>query len=457
MGYSVPAEQCDDFSKSRRLLLAHVAPEDQPRLEVALREFAGGIPVASMDYRIIGDDLVERWIESEWFVELSPDGTPLKGFFTNLDITSRKAAEEQFRRSEESFRQLADSMPQMVWTAAGNGSLNYYNARWHEFTGFGGESYGDIANWEPLLHSDDLRPCLDGWSGSVQSGEPYRIEYRLWDRRARRYCWHLGRALPVRDKDGSIVKWIGTCTDIDEQKRTEEDLRRANLALEQFAFAASHDLQEPLRNIAIYTELFTKTYGASVNEQGNMFLGIILQGAQRMSRLISDLLAYTRVAGPDGEPVTIVDVEKVLGHVLNNLGHAVQENRAAITHDTLPSVSVKDVHLEQLLQNLIGNALKYRKDDEPPQVHVSAQRQDSHWCILVRDNGIGIAPEYKDEIFGVFKRLHAGGDKYSGTGIGLAICHKIVTSYGGRIWVESQPSQGATFHFTLPAALERGP
>ncbi len=419
-------------------------------MATALRDVAEGKPVAKLDYRVLGDDRIERWIESEWFAEIDPGGKPVKSFLTNLDITDRKAAQERLRDSEERFRQLADSMPQMVWTARRNGFLDYYNARWYEFTGLGTEWQGDLANWEPILHPDDVKQCCDAWYGSVQKGEAYRTEYRLWDRRAMRYCWHLGRALPIRDEAGGIVKWIGTCTDIDEQKRSEEYLRRANQALEQFAFAASHDLQEPLRNIAIFSQLFKQRCGANLSEEGNMFLGTIVEGAQRMGRLVSDLLKYAQIAGMDGEPAANVDAEKVFEQVLKTLHQAMQESHARITRDTLPSVPVKDVHLEQLLQNLVGNALKYRTENEPPRVHVSALRQDGQWHFAVEDNGIGIGPEYREKIFGVFKRLHGREEKFSGTGIGLAICRRIVESYGGRIWVESELGHGATFHFTVP-------
>ena len=200
------------------------------------------------------------------------------------EVTERRRIEEQLRvlndtleqrvmertdalrESEARFRELADSMPPMVWTARGDGHLDYYNARWYEFTGFLPDRYGDLANWEPLIHPDDLKACHEAWLRSMESGASYRIEHRLWDRRANRYCWYLGRALPVRDEAGRIVKWIGTCTDIDEEKRTEEELRRANQALEQFAFAASHDLQEPLRNIVVLTQLVQQRYSAKLDE-----------------------------------------------------------------------------------------------------------------------------------------------------------------------------------------------
>jgi len=234
-------------------------------------------------------------------------------------------------------------------------------------------------------------------------------------------------------------------------RENETRLRHANQALEHFAFAASHDLREPLRKVAIYSELFQKRYGANLNEEATMYLGNIVEGAQRTGRLLSDLLEYTQVAGRDGQAATIVDGEKVLDRVLRNLDHAVQESHARITHDTLPSVLIRDVHLEQLLQNLIGNAIKYKNDDETPQVHVSALQQDGRCHFVVQDNGIGIAPEDHESVFGVFKRLHPTGEKYSGTGIGLAICQKIAENYGGRIWVESELGHGATFHFTVPA------
>ena len=450
MGYTLPPGEHADFSNGARLLLEHVVHEDRPHVATALREVAVGKPVARLDYRVQGDDQIERWIESEWFAEVDPDGKPLKSFLTNLDITDRKAAQEQLRHSEERFRQLADSMPQMVWTARSDGYLDYYNARWYQFTELETEWQGDLANWEPILHPDDVKQCRDTWYGSVQTGTPYRTEYRLWDQRTMRYCWYLGRALPIRDEGGAVVKWIGTCTDIDEQKRLEEYLRRANQALEQFAFAASHDLQEPLRNITIFSQLFKQRCGANLSEDGNMFLGTIVEGARRASVLVSDLLKYAQIAGVDGEPAIDGDAEKVFEQVLKTLQQATRESDAKITHDTLPSVRIRDVHLEQLLQNLIGNALKYRTENEPPRVHISALQESGQWHFMVQDNGIGIGPEYREKIFGVFKRLHATGERYSGTGIGLAICRRIVESYGGRIWVESEPGHGATFHFTVP-------
>jgi signal transduction histidine kinase len=226
-------------------------------------------------------------------------------------------------------------------------------------------------------------------------------------------------------------------------------LRRANVALEEFAYAASHDLQEPLRNVAIYAQLFTKRYGANLGEEPCRFLGIINEGAQRMAQLITALLEYAQADYLD-EPTPMADGEEVFGQVLQNLNRSVEESRAAITHDTLPSVPIKAVHLEQLLQNLIGNALKYKKDGEPLRVHVSASQDDGQWHFSITDNGVGIESQYQAKVFALFKRLHNPRGEFAGAGMGLAICQRIVERYGGRIWVDSEVGHGATFHFTIP-------
>ena len=229
-------------------------------------------------------------------------------------------------------------------------------------------------------------------------------------------------------------------------------LRRANEALEEFAYAASHDLQEPLRNVAIYAELFTKRYGANLNEEACRFLGIINEGAQRMGQLISGLLEYARADHLD-EDTPISDGGEVLEQVLQNLSRSLQESGAVITHEKLPSVPMKAVHLEQLLQNLIGNALKFTKDGEPPRVHISATQHENQWRFSITDNGVGIERQYQAKVFGLFKRLHSPRGEYAGAGMGLAICQRIVERYGGRIWLDSEVGHGATFHFTIPALL----
>lgn len=361
------------------------------------------------------------------------------------DITQQKRTEHALRESRENFRQLADSMPQMVWTARPEGSADYYNERWYEFTGFSRD--GAVSeSWDPLIHPSDLPSFQQSWAASVQTGSPSNLECRFWDRHENRWRWFVVRAVAVRSASGGIAKWFGTCTDIDEQKRVEDELRRANQDLEQFAYSASHDLQEPARSVKIFSELLAKDAG--IDDDSREYLTYLMRGATRMEMLVRDLLKYTQVTKFEG-PSAAADAGEALASTLGTLGVMIAETGAQIIAGPLPAVCVHAIHLHQLFQNLIGNAIKYRSPDRPPIIRITAERQQEHWLFSVADNGIGIEPRYTENIFGLFKRLH-NDEKYSGTGIGLAICRRIVDRYHGRIWVESTPGEGSTFFFTLP-------
>jgi hypothetical protein len=238
------------------------------------------------------------------------------------------------------------------------------------------------------------------------------------------------------------------------RRRVEEDLARkvdelarSNADLEQFAYVASHDLQEPLRMVTAYTQLLSERYAGKLDENADKYLGYASEGAQRMQILIQDLLAFSRV-GRNGSNYSSVDCNEVMAEVLKTLAPTIQESGAVVTPSELPRVWSDRTQVTQILQNLIGNAIKFR-DKEAPKVSISAEKAGAYWQFSVRDNGIGIAPEYAENIFVVFQRLHARTE-YPGNGIGLAICKKIVERNGGKIWFESQPGSGATFKFTLP-------
>ncbi|MGH9619731.1 MAG: PAS domain S-box protein, partial [Bryobacteraceae bacterium] len=363
------------------------------------------------------------------------------------DITESKRMRAALLESDARFRQLADTMPQIVWTTGPDGRPDYYNERWYQFTGFSRILPPDVS-WESILHPDDAQRVHESWAGAIQSGQDYNVEYRFFDRRENRWRWFVARAVPVRDAAGQIVKWFGTCTDIDEQKRVENELRRANEDLQQFAFSASHDRREPLRTVKIYSELLTRRYSGALEADGLKFLGYVANGATRMEMLVRDLLAYTRVTESD-TALDITDANEGLEAALANLSGIIAESGAHVTAGPLPSLPVNGTHLQQLFQNLLGNAIKYRSPERTPIIRIGAERENEYWVFSVADNGIGIEPEYKENIFGLFKRLH-NSDEYSGTGIGLAICQRIVDRYHGRIWVESEPGQGSTFRFTLP-------
>jgi len=235
-----------------------------------------------------------------------------------------------------------------------------------------------------------------------------------------------------------------------EQRVVERtlELKRSNEDLEQFAYVASHDLQEPLRMINNYLQLLRQRYKDQLDANAHDFIGFALDGSKRMHQLIHDLLTYSRV-GTHGKELVPTDCEQIVADALANLTVAIEESRAEITHDLLPTVKGDEVQLTQLFQNLIGNAVKFR-GEAAPKVHVGVVRKGAEWEFTVRDNGIGIADQDFQRIFIVFQRLHSR-EKYPGTGIGLSVCKKIVERHGGRIWVESRIGKGTTFHFTMPA------
>ncbi len=376
-----------------------------------------------------------------------------------VDVTDQVMARQRIEESERQLRTLADSIPQLAWMAEPDGYIFWYNQQWYEYTGTTPDQMVGWG-WESVHDPDILPSVLERWRGSLRTGAPFEMEFPLRSARGE-FRWFLTRVTPLRDSSGKIVRWFGTNTDVMELKRVQselqrsnEELRRANQDLETFAYSASHDLREPLRTIAISAQLLERNYASRLPDSGIAFLGGILEGARRMDTLLTDLLSYTRVTRSIEPAVQPVDANTVLSAVLDNLKTAIAENQAVVTSDPLPVLLIHEAHLSLLLQNLIGNALKYRRQD-PPRVHISSSRSDGFWRFSVTDNGIGIDPEYREQVFELFKRLHSR-DEFSGSGVGLAICHRLVEHYGGRIWVDSAPGgPGSVFSFTIPDA-EKG-
>jgi PAS domain S-box-containing protein len=388
----------------------------------------------------VGDDelgvLVDRFNEMLTTIE-SRDAT------LRSALRDRGAALREAEHARERFHFMAESMPQKIFTANPQGSVDYFNRQWTEFTGLSFE--GSAWNWIDFVHPEDELPTLRAWSESIETGQTFHLQHRF--RRADGiYRWHLSRALAMKRPDGNISMWIASSTEIHEQKEKEEELRRANDDLQQFAYSASHDLQEPIRNVVVYSEIISRRYGSLVDSDGQMFLGFLMEGGRRLAKLIQDLLAYTRAAAIPGD-VAPVDSNVVLEQTLSSLAESIRETGAVVTYDRLPEVFMGEAHLHQLFQNLIGNALRYRTE-AAPRVKVSAVALNGAWRFSIQDNGIGVDPQYKEKIFGVFKRLNH--EHNGGTGIGLAICRRVVEIYGGRIWVESELGKGATFFFTIP-------
>jgi len=226
-----------------------------------------------------------------------------------------------------------------------------------------------------------------------------------------------------------------------------EELKRSNEELQQFAYITSHDLQEPLRTISSFTQLIERRYKGQMDSNADEFIIYIVDATRRMQELIKDLLEYSRVT-TKGEDFERVNIEEILQKTISNLHAAIEENDAMISYDELPEVMADSGQIGQLFQNLISNAIKFRKNDEPPEIHISSSKNENEYIFAIRDNGIGIEKEYYNRIFTVFQRLHTR-EEYQGTGIGLSITKKIIERHGGRIWVESEPNKGSTFYFTL--------
>ncbi len=362
------------------------------------------------------------------------------------ELRAKQAAEEIARR-EAQFRNLAEALPTLCWMAYGNGHVFWYNSRWYEFTGTNPERM-DGWGWQNVVDPEALPPVMEHWATTLRTGKNFEMVFPL--RKADgTFRPFLTRVVPIRDDGGRIVRWFGTNTDITGQKEIETELRNANADLEQFAYSASHDLQEPLRTVKIFSQLLAARSKQNLDAQALEYLDNVVTGAERMEALVRDLLLYARTTRFE-TPREPNDANLSLRAALLNLKGAIAESGAIINSEPLPSLPVQSTQLELLFQNLVGNAIKYRVPESAPVIGIAAKKLNGQWLFSVSDNGIGIEPEYKERIFGLFKRLHTS-DSYSGTGIGLALCRRIVERHHGRIWVESNPGEGSDFYFTLPA------
>ena len=369
------------------------------------------------------------------------------------DIRDRIAADAALRASEERFRLTFELAASGIAHVGLDGRLLLVNQSLCEILGYSKDELVGRSVKE-ISHPED-RDVTDTERLRVRRGEAdaARIEKRYLRKDGSTVWVDLAIAV-VRDAGGKPAYEIAIFDDITERKEAEaalhrahEELKRSNAELAQFAYVASHDLQEPLRMVSSYTQLLARRYSDKLDGDAREFMAYIVDGAARMKQLIEDLLAYSRV-GTRGRELRALAVEVPLRRAIMNLKSAIDESGASVSFDALPTLEADEMQLTQLFQNLIGNALKFRSASVP-RIHVSCVEKGNEWEFAVADNGIGIEPEYFERIFMVFQRLHNKGE-YPGTGIGLAICKKVVERHGGRIWVASRPGEGTTFFFTLP-------
>ena len=378
------------------------------------------------------------------------------------DVVERYRATKRLRVSEERFALAARGANDGIWDWDLTTDEVMLSPRWKSMLGYDQDELTDtIATWDALLRPDDKDAVWESMSRHL-AGDSDIYEGESWLRhKDGHYVPVLTRGFALRrGSDSAAQRFTGTITDLTELKTVEAslheaigELRRSNQELEQFAYVASHDLQEPLRMVASYTQLLARRYSDKLDQDAQDFIGYAVDGAARMQELIQDLLAYSRVT-TRGAPSTPVDVRGALDEALTNLEPAIAESEAVVTADDLPIVLGDRTQVVQVLQNLIGNSIKFRRPEVPPHVHLSARPDpddDGLYMFKVADDGIGVDPKYADHVFVIFRRLHAR-EEYPGTGIGLALCKRIVERHGGTIWLQPNLAEGTTINFTLPKA-----
>lgn len=457
-----------------------LSPEDIRGRPVA--ELLGGSAFARLAPRfarvmrgeeVAFEELVEyrhggpRWINALYTPHRDESGEILGCFVLVLDITSRKQAEREMAELAERYRFLADAMPQNVWTADAQGRLDYVNQRWCDYTGVLAEQARD-GRWGDIVHPDDAPETARRWRQAVATGERYAAEHRLRDASGR-YHWFLSLAIARRDQDGRVVQWVGTATNIDAQRRAYLELaearaelrrhadhlesevrqrtarlREVNEELEAFTYSASHDLRVPLHHIHGFAQAILEDREAGLSPSGHANMRLILNATERMDTLIMDLLAYSRLSRAE-IVVVPTPLEPLINDVLAQHRATIQAKHALIEIDRpLPDVPADRVGLQQILFNLVGNALKFVPAGRRPEIRLRVERREDRHRLWVEDNGIGIDKRHHEGVFKLFQRLHGSRD-YSGTGIGLSLVKRAAERMGGACGVESEPGQGSRF------------
>ncbi|MEZ2304000.1 MAG: PAS domain S-box protein [Microcoleus sp.] len=367
------------------------------------------------------------------------------------DITERKLTERALQESEFRYRQIVELAEEGIWVIDSNARTTYVN---HAMARMLGYTESEMLGRRIFDFMDEQEQQLTSqYVERRKQGISEKHESKLKSKNGKD-VWTYISTSPVMDEFGCMLSSCALVYNVTDRKQVEqqmlqltENLKRSNEELEQFAYVASHDLQEPLRAVTSYTQLLAQRYQGNLDAKADKYINHIVDGASRMQQLINDLLAYSRL-GTRAQEFEIADCNAAVEQSLCNLQIAIAEKQAIITKDVMPTVMADEFQLVQLFQNLIGNAIKFCRE-EVPIIHITAIIQDDEWLFSVRDNGIGIDPEYADRIFIIFGRLHSRRE-YLGTGIGLAMCKRIVERHRGRIWVESWPEEGATFYFTIP-------
>jgi len=366
----------------------------------------------------------------------------------NRELLLAEVELENLRR----YRNLADAVPLIVWKMLPNGKAEYFNQGWIDYTGLNltqSAEYGWHSAFEPSS-IEELRKLSNSLPENI-SCTFLEMECLINSKEGLKR-WHLMRVVPETGPKGELIGWIGTCTDIHDQKTQAEILVRSNSELEKFAYIASHDLQEPLRTVSSFGSLLQSEFSEQLPADAKEYVSFMVQGSKRMQHLIDDLLLYSRV-GTQGKEFKFIELNEIVDVAIGNLQAAIEKSSAEILIEPLPSMAVDAEQVIQVFQNLIGNAIKFQ-GNRPPKIRVSTRKFEEGWEFCIEDNGIGIEPKYLNRIFEIFQRLHTR-EEYPGSGIGLSICKKVIERHGGRIWAESNIGVGSKFFFTISRRLLR--
>lgn len=443
---------------SKHLGFSFVHPADVTKAEdILLHSFKTGDPY-STEIRIISKDNQHKYIHCQGIILRNEAGRNVKLIGTFLDITNKKLLEDSIQKKEQRFQSLVEKSADMMMQVSEQRIITYASPAIKAMTQYNSEEVIGI-RLGTFIHPDDLERLLPEFEKIFKDpGVPRVLEYR------------------IIKKDGSGIWVEGTITnllhipgvnsivlnqrDISQRKETESllnqlnetlefrarELSSSNIELERFAYVASHDLQEPLRMVSSFLTLLESRYAAQLDEKAKQYISFAVDGAERMKRLINDLLEYSRTGNTRGaqEKLNMNDLVNTVSLVFKN---ALEETKGLLEVDPLPMIVAKKTQMIQLFQNLVGNALKY-KSDAPPHIRIRAAEKNTKWVFSVEDNGLGIPEKFSEDIFNIFHRLH-GKNEYEGTGIGLAICKKIVEAHGGKIWVKAAEKQGSIFYFSI--------
>uniref|UniRef100_A0A8A2VF35 histidine kinase n=1 Tax=Haloterrigena alkaliphila TaxID=2816475 RepID=A0A8A2VF35_9EURY len=432
----------------------YIHPDDQDRVTAAIDEAIRTKSTFELEHQVEQVDGSLGWTFSRAVPMLDDDGEIVEWIGMASDITEQKNRERELERALDLLEKTERIADVGGWEIDVETQDVFWTDHIFELLEVDADEEPPLEDALAMYHEDDQPIVEEAVENALESGESFDVEVRLRTAASGDVRWLRLQGVP-ETVDGEVVSFRGAAQDITERRERErrleklvDKLEESNERLEQFAYAASHDLQEPLRMVSSYLQLIEDRYADSLDEDGEEFLEFAVDGADRMRSMIDGLLQYSRV-DTRGDALEATDLDAVFADVHQDLQVKIEEHDAEITADGLPRVMGDAGQLRQLFQNLLDNAIEYSGDD-PPRVHVSAERRGDEWVIAVSDEGIGIDPEQADRVFEVFRSLHSQ-DEYDGTGIGLALCERIVERHGGEIWVDSEPGEGATFSFTLPA------